>query len=367
MSLTRLQETLERHTIPAAPELVDLEGEKVHCHACAFECRISEGRAGVCCVRTNREGMLKVPGGYVAGLQIDPIEKKPFFHVYPGREALSFGMLGCNFRCPFCQNWISSQVLKDERSMGAPRLIDAGCLAQVGVDNAAPAIVSTYNEPLITSDWSRLVFDEAKKRQLTCGYVSNGFATRRVMEFLRPVLDIMNVDLKCFDEDNYRKLGGRLKPVLDTIALLKELGIWVEVVTLVVPEFNSSEPELRAIANFIAGVSPDIPWHVTAFHPDYRMTDRGPTNASDIDRAYNAGKAAGLRYVYAGNKPGDPKGRENTYCHQCGSILIERHGFTVRDNRMEGNLCPECRTAIPGVWETAPPRHLSGPGMPRRM
>lgn len=248
--------------------------------------------------------------------------------------------------------------------MGAPRPIAAERLVQIGVDNNAPIIVSTYNEPLITSDWSKRVFDEAKKHQLMCGYVSNGFATRRVMEFLRPVLDIMNVDLKCFNEDNYRKLGGRLTPVLDTIALLKELGIWVEVVTLVVPEFNDSEPELRSIAEFIVRVSPDIPWHVTAFHPDYRMADRGPTKASDLDRAYNAGKAAGLRYVYAGNRPGDPKGRENTYCHQCGTILIERHGFSVLDNRMEGNRCPECRTAIPGVWEDTPPRS-SSLGLPR--
>ena len=367
MSPSVLQETLEQHTIPAAPELVELEGEKIHCHACAFECRISEGRAGVCCVRTNRGGVLKVPGGYVAGLQVDPIEKKPFFHVFPGREALSFGMLGCNFRCPFCQNWISSQVLKDERSMGAPRPIAAERLAQIGVDNGTPIIVSTYNEPLITSDWAKLVFDEGKKHQLICGYVSNGFATRRVIEFLRPALDIMNVDLKCFNEDNYHKLGGRLKPVLDTIALLKELGIWVEVVTLVVPDFNNSEQELRSIANFIVGVSPDIPWHVTAFHPDYQMTDRGPTKASDLERAYNAGKAAGLRYVYAGNRPGEPGGREHTYCHHCDSILIERHGFFVLNNRMEGNLCPECGTAIPGVWEDTPPPRSSSLGLPRRM
>lgn len=367
MAPLTLQETLEEHTIPAAPELVEAQEGKLHCYACAFECRISEGRAGVCCVRTNRGGTLKVPGNYVAGLQVDPIEKKPFFHVLPGREALSFGMLGCNFRCPFCQNWISSQVLKDERSMGAPRPVTAEYLAELAVENGAPAVVSTYNEPLISSDWAKVVFDESKQRERLCGYVSNGFATRRVIEFLRPALDMMNVDLKCFNDENYRKLGGRLKPVLETIGLLKELGVWVEVVTLVVPEFNNSEQELKAIAEFVAGVSPEIPWHVTAFRPDYRMTDRAATKASDLERAYNAGKEAGLHYVYAGNRPGEPEGRENTYCHNCDSMLIERHGFFVLNNRMELNLCPECGEAVPGIWEDNPPRRSASLGQPRRM
>lgn len=358
MSSSLLQETLEAHTIPAAPELAVREGDKIHCYSCAYECRVAEGRAGVCCVRTNRDGVLKVPAGYVAGLAADPIEKKPFFHVLPGREALSFGMLGCNFRCPFCQNWISSQVLKDERSMGAPRPVTAGHLAQVAVDNGTPIIVSTYNEPLITSDWAKQVFVEGKKHGLLCGYVSNGFATRRVLEFLRPELDMMNVDLKCFNEDNYRKLGGRLKPVLDTIQLLKELGVWVEVVTLVVPGFNDSAPELRAIADFIAGISPDIPWHVTAFHPDYHMTERAATTSDDLGRACKAGKEAGLRYVYSGNRPGEVGGRENTYCPECECLLVERRGFFVTKNTMKGNLCPKCSTVIPGVWEDQPPRRM---------
>ena len=351
-----LRSLLAGNTIPAAPALGRNEDGAIRCLACANRCRIAEGKTGICCVRTNRNGELRVPGGYVAGLQVDPIEKKPFYHVFPGRAALSFGMLGCNFHCPFCQNWISSQVLKDEQSAGTPHRISADELAAHALEQGAPVIVSTYNEPLITADWSRQVFEKAREKGIVCGFVSNGHATSEVIEFLRPVMDLYKVDLKCFNDDNYHTLGGRLNVVLDTIALLKAKGFWIEVVTLVIPGFNDGEEELQSIAKFLAGVSPDIPWHVTAFHPEYKMTGPRATTAADLERAYQAGKAAGLRFVYAGNRPGGVGDRENTYCPSCNALLIARYGFYVRENRMRGNQCPDCGAPIPGIWEEDPTR-----------
>ena len=365
-SSSRLEHTLDKFMARAAPELIRVEDDgDVRCLACANRCRIRDGRRGVCHMRANRGGVLYVPDGYVAGLQVDPIEKKPFFHVYPGREALSFGMLGCNFHCPFCQNWVSSQVLKDDQSVGQPQAITPERLAEIAVNEGAPVMVSTYNEPLITSDWAAKVFEKAKEWGIVCGYVSNGHATPEVIAFLRPFMDLYKVDLKCFDEDQYRALGGSLQIVLDTIALLKEKGFWVEVVTLVVPGFNDSGEELKSMAAFIAGISRDIPWHVTAFHPDYKMTGPRATQPADLERAYAAGKDAGLRFVYSGNLPGRVDGGENTPCPSCGTALIERRGFRVIANRMDGQHCPSCRAMIPGVWESAPPRKTAGMGAPR--
>jgi len=362
-----LREVLAEHTIPAAPELVRrLEDSAIRCLACANRCRIPEGKTGICCVRTNRGGELRVPGGYVAGLNVDPIEKKPFFHVFPGRDALSFGMFGCNFHCPFCQNWISSQVLKDPESAGTPRVIRPEQLADQAVEQNAPVIVSTYNEPLITSDWAAKVFERACECGIVCGFVSNGNATPEVIEFLRPFMRLYKVDLKCFDDDSYRTLGGTLKTVLDTIALLKEKGFWVEIVTLLIPGFNDTDDQLRGIANFLAGLSHDIPWHVTAFHPDYHMTDTRATRPSDIERAVAFGREAGLRFMYAGNLPGSTGNLENTYCPSCNAPLIQRRGYFILENRMHGAHCPDCGALIPGLWEENPPRTAGGSAASRR-
>ncbi len=353
---SRIADMLENHTIAAAPELVRDEGDGVvRCLACANRCRIAKGKSGICCVRRNVDGVLRVPGGYVAGLQVDPIEKKPLYHVFPGESALSFGMFGCNFHCPFCQNWVSSQILRDDRSTGSAHPVSAGRLVEIALEEGAPVIVSTYNEPLITSDWAAQVFAKAKERGLVCGYVSNGFASREVVEFLRPVMDLFKIDLKCFTEENYRRVGGRLSVVMETIERAKSLGFWVEVVTLVIPGFNDSPAELSAMARFIAGVSREIPWHVTAFHPDYRMADPRPTAPEDLLRAYNTGKEAGLWYVYSGNRPGSVGSTEDTRCHNCDALLIERHGFHVRANRVTGGKCPDCRVPVPGVWRRPDP------------
>jgi len=361
-----LKELLYSHTLPAADELTRSAGDKkVQCFACAHRCTIAEGRSGVCRVRFNENGQLRVPGGYVAGVQIDPIEKKPFYHVYPGREALSFGMLGCNFHCSFCQNWITSQALRDEQAVAVPRFCDAEQLARLAVDNHVPLAVSTYNEPLISSEWAVEVFKRLTAHGIVCGYVSNGYGTPEVLRFLRPHMQLFKIDLKCFNEANYRRLGGRLQDVLETIRLARQMDFWVEVVTLVVPTFNDNEDEFRRIAEFLAGVSPDIPWHVTAFHPDYKMTDPPRTPAKTLLRAHQIGKAAGLRYVYAGNLAGGAGDCEHTFCPACGSLLIRRRGFYVAQNRVRGGACPDCGERIAGIWEDDPPTVSNGPGLPR--
>jgi pyruvate formate lyase activating enzyme len=305
----------------------------------------------VCRVRFNQGGRLRVPAGYVAGLNIDPIEKKPFYHVLPGSDALSFGMLGCDLHCSFCQNWISSQTLRDDRATALPHRIGADELAQLAVTHRTPLAVSTYNEPLITADWAVEVFKRLKPHGIRCGFVSNGNATPEVLRFIRPYVDLYKVDLKCFDDRHYRRLGGTLRAVLDTIGWLKELDFWVEVVTLVVPTLNDSDEQLDGIARFLAGVDPDIPWHVTAFHPDYKLTDPPPTPGETLIRAHEIGLAAGLRFVYCGNRPGSLGHRENTFCPNCHATLIRRWGFQVEENRLVDGCCPDCGCTIPGIWK----------------
>ncbi|HTX38935.1 MAG TPA: AmmeMemoRadiSam system radical SAM enzyme [Bryobacteraceae bacterium] len=334
-----------------------LEGNRIRCFACGHCCPIPAGFAGVCKVRFNRAGKLLVPYGYVNALQCDPIEKKPFFHALPGTNALSFGMLGCDLHCGYCQNWVSSQALRDLRSTLDFREIDPAGIVRLAQRYNAASIVSTYNEPLITAEWAAAVFREARAAGLVTGFVSNGNATPQVLEYLRPLVDLYKVDLKSFDPGHYRELGGRLDPILESIARIHAMGFWLEVVTLVIPGFNDSPAELESIAAFLAGVSPDIPWHITAFHPDYKMMGPQRTPAATLERAAAIGHAAGLRYVYAGNLPGAVGSLENTCCPQCGSLLIERCGFEVLRNRLtRAGACPDCQAAIPGFWRPAPQR-----------
>ncbi len=361
----RLRELLNECTMTAAPELAFPDKDGVRCVACGHRCFIREGKAGICRVRFNREGELQVPGGYVAGLQIDPIEKKPFFHAFPGRDAMSFGMLGCDLHCGYCQNWVTSQALRDDEAVSLPRMCDAVELVQLAVEHKTPVVVSTYNEPLITADWAVKVFEKARQNGIVCGFVSNGNGTPEVLNYIRPFVDLYKVDLKSFNDKNYRKLGCVLQNVLDTIVRLKEMGFWVEIVTLVVPGFNDGDDELKQIAQFLAGIDVNIPWHVTAFHPDYKMTEPRRTEVEDLDRAYAAGKEAGLHFVYPGNLPGAVGDRENTYCPECNALLIRRHGFYVIENVMDGNCCPKCGAVVPGVWEARAPRKSMGNGFPR--
>jgi pyruvate formate lyase activating enzyme len=330
---------------------------KVRCLACAHRCVIAPGKRGICQVRFNRGGELRGPRGYVAAFEAEPVEKKPFFHVLPGSLAGSFGMLGCDYHCDYCQNWITSQALRDPASEAAgarPMDLAAGEIVRSALDRGCRSVVSTYNEPLITAEWAAEVFRQARAGGLLTGFVSNGNATREALEFLRPHLDLYKVDLKGFDDAKYRRvLGGPLKPVLETIERAKAMGFWVEVVTLVVPGFNDEERQLVGIADFIASVSRDIPWHVTAFHPDYRMGETPFTGPEGLKKAWKIGKAAGLHYVYSGNLPGEVGPTENTYCPHCDELLVQRFGHQVLEDRLgAAGKCPGCGAAIPGVWVT---------------
>ena len=310
------------------------------CTACGHLCKLRPGQRGVCKVRFNEDGILRVPFNYVSGICNDPIEKKPFFHVLPGSRAMSFGMLGCDFHCSYCQNWFTSQTLRDPASTLDYSHITAEEICDLAVREGSKTVVSTYNEPLITSEWAVEVFQEAKSRGLMTAYVSNGHGTPEVLEYLHPWLDYINIDLKTFSAKNYRRLGGNLDAVLETIRQTWSMGFWVEIVTLVVQDFNDSDKELAEIAEFIASVSVDLPWHVIMFHPDYKMTDQGATPIETLLRARQHGLNAGLKFVYSGNRPGQVENTGNTFCPKCGEVLIERYGFQILSNRLKGGALP---------------------------
>lgn len=327
-----------------------LDSRRIRCYACGHECPIFEGQSGVCKVRYNERGVLRVPWGYVQGLQCDPIEKKPFFHVLPGSAAMSFGMLGCDLHCPYCQNWVSSQTLRDPEAVATIKPVTPEEVVRLALARGADVVVSTYNEPLVTAEWAVAIFKQAKAAGLMTGFVSNGNATPRVLDYLRPWLDLYKVDLKSFDDHHYRRLGGRLQPVLDTIRRVREMGLWLEVVTLVIPGFNDSDDELGRIAGFLAGISPDIPWHVTAYHPDYKSLEQ-TTPPATLFKAAAIGHGAGLRYVYAGNLSGAVNHWEHTHCATCGRTLVERRGYRIlRDELSGAGVCPSCGTAVAGRW-----------------
>ena len=344
--------------LTAKGSLVREEGEKLRCLACGHRCLLAEGKEGVCRVRFVRGGELRVPWGYVASIAADPIEKKPFFHVLPGATALSFGMLGCDFRCPYCQNWEISQTLRDSGAdaWASPRAASPQGIVEAALAEGAAMVTSTYNEPLITAEWAAAVFAEARRAGLMTSFVSNGNATPEVLDFLRPLVDAYKVDLKGMREEGYRRVGGRLSVVLDTLSGLVARGFWVEVVTLVVPGHNDSDGELRDAARFLASLSPDLPWHVTAFHPDYRMAETGATPVRALLRAADLGREEGLRHVYTGNLPGRVGDGETTFCASCREPLVERRGFRVLANRLgEGGSCPRCGALTPGIWTPGEP------------
>jgi pyruvate formate lyase activating enzyme len=324
--------------------------EWVRCVACGHRCKIAPDRDGICKVRFNRRGVLYVPHGYVAGLQVDPIEKKPFFHALPGASALSFGMLGCDYHCAYCQNWMTSQVIRDPDAGTMPSAVTAEQLVGLALERKIQIMTSTYNEPLITSEWAVEIFKLAQKFGIKCSFVSNGNGTPEVLEFIKPYVQLYKIDLKGFRQKSYQQLGGKLDNVLDTIRILKHMNIWVEIVTLIVPGFNDSDQELRDIAQFLVSVSPDIPWHVTAFHQDYNMMETENTKAESLIHAAEIGYNEGLHFVYAGNSSGHVGRLENTYCPTCDELLIERFGFLVKKNTLKAGSCPKCNATIPGVW-----------------
>jgi pyruvate formate lyase activating enzyme len=351
--MATLKQILDSNVHEAAPELVEtLDRNRLRCYSCGHECPIFEGQSGVCKVRYNQGGKLYVPWGYVGGVQCDPIEKKPFFHAYSGALAYSFGMLGCDLHCSYCQNWVTSQALRDPEAVSPPMQASPEALVEDALRQGARLLVSTYNEPLITSEWAVEIFKAARAAGLATAFVSNGNGTERVIEFLRPWVDLYKVDLKSFDDRHYRQLGGRLQPILDTIRRLVSLGIWVEIVTLLIPGFNDDPDELKRLAEFLAGVSVELPWHVTAFHADYKMGDTRDTTAEDLLRAAEIGRQAGLRFIYPGNLPGEVGDGENTRCAHCRELLIERYGYFIRSYRLTADgACPKCGTKLPGRWD----------------
>jgi len=346
-----LADSLDGFTAPG--ELYRPLGQgKMQCFACGHRCTIFPGRRGICKVRFNADGILRVPWGYVGALQCDPTEKKPFFHVLPGSTTLTFGMLGCDFHCPYCQNWLTSQALRDPASTTDILEFAPRDLARVAHRAGAALVGSSYNEPLITSEWAVGIFREARAAGLRTCYISNGNATAEVLDYLRPWTDCYKVDLKAMNAAHYRALGGQLQHVLETIQMVHQRGFWLEVVTLVVPGWNDSDDELQAAAGLVASASTLVPWHVTAFHKDYRMRDPDNTGPEILLRAAAIGEAAGLKYVYAGNLPGLVGKYEHTRCHQCGTTLVERRGYAILRNRLSatGGTCCECGTSIPGIW-----------------
>lgn len=351
-----LREVLKKHT--KIGELYRDAGEgRIECYACGHRCKIGDGKDGICKIRFVQDKKLYVPWGYVSSLAADPIEKKPFFHVLPGSTAISFGMLGCDYHCSFCQNWITSQTLRDPDAVASIEIVSPEDIVTLAHRHNAKAVTSTYNEPLITSEWAVEVFKLAKRYKLLTSYVSNGNGTPEVIEYLHPWLDLFKIDLKGFNEKRYRELGGVLGHVLDTISLAHQKKFWIEIVTLIVPGFNDTEKELTDIAEFIVSISSDIPWHVTAFHADYKMMEVSSTSVQTLLKAVDIGFRAGLHYVYAGNIPGALRKYENTYCHSCKELLVERLGFRILNNYLKAGSCPKCNRAVPGVWSIPNNRH----------
>ncbi|MEB2309809.1 MAG: AmmeMemoRadiSam system radical SAM enzyme [Candidatus Brocadiaceae bacterium] len=326
----------------------NLDG-KVRCRLCNHYCIIKNGKRGICGVRENRDGRLfSLVYGRSIATGVEPIEKKPFFHFYPGTTAYSIATVGCNFHCLNCQNWEISQMPKT----GEGGIIGKKLLPEEIVTNAkrlgCKSIAYTYTEPTIFFEYAYDTARLAHKEGIKNVFVTNGYTSGEAVKEIAPFLDAANVDLKSFDEDFYRKIcGAKLQPVLDNIRLYRELAIWVEVTTLIIPGYSDDEKQLRAIAEFIKGIGEDIPWHITAFYPAYKLPDVPPTTIESLRRAREIGIKAGLKYVYEGNVPGE--GGENTYCYHCGEAVITRFRFEIRENKLTEGKCPKCKNQIDGV------------------
>lgn len=324
------------------------EGD-VECYLCNHHCRISDGGFGVCGMRENRQGRLYTHAyGELIAAHVDPIEKKPFYHFLPGTASFSVATMGCNFKCSFCQNWQISQISRrDGGSVEGYRMAPRE-IVQAALEQRCRSISYTYTEPTVFFEYAYDISRLARDAGLANVFVTNGYMTTEALEVIAPYLDAANVDLKSFREEFYRKTcRGRLEPVLESIRFMKKLGIWIEITTLVVPGANDSEEELSNIARFIAEVDSDIPWHVSRFHPDYRMQDVGATPLEVMRKAHSAGKKAGLRYIYIGNVVGEPA---ETLCPGCRNAVIHRRGFWLERNDLRNTQCPRCGTRIAGVF-----------------
>ena len=325
-----------------------LDGDNVRCHLCGHRCKIASAKRGICGVRENRDGILyTLVYGMVIAENVDPIEKKPLFHVCPGSRSFSIATVGCNFSCTFCQNNDISQMPRETGEIMGRKTTPEE-IVEKAVKTKSKTIAYTYTEPTIFFEFAYDTGRIAHEKEIKNVFVTNGFMTEEAILKISPYLDAANVDLKSFSDDFYKKrCGGRLQPVLDSLKKMKELGIWVEVTTLIIPTLNDSDEELRQIAEFILSLGAETPWHISRFHPQYKMVDLPPTPVETIHRAAEIGKEVGLRYVYSGNVPGDVG--ENTLCYNCGNLLIDRYGFSIKRINLQESRCPKCDTPLDGI------------------
>jgi pyruvate formate lyase activating enzyme len=331
-------------------DLQTREGELLRCTACAHRCVLSDGRAGACGVREGRDGDVFVPFGYIARRYVRAVETNTVYHVEPGSKSLTFGMYGCDLRCPYCHNWRLSQALREDVAGEAPIPMTAEALADEAVAAGCRVMCAAYNEPMIAAEWVRAVFEQAKARGLRTMVVSDGNTTPEALAYLRPVTDVFRVDLKGFLPEHYKALGGRLDPVLEAIAEARRLGYWVEVVTLVVPGFNDDAGGLRGLAKKLVAIDPALPWHLNAFQPRYKMKDRPAMHPEMLVSVAGSAYARGLKFVYLGNVTHTFQELEHTRCPRCHTTLIERNNFTTTTNHLVGDACPGCGERIPGLF-----------------
>lgn len=326
------------------------KGNEVICELCNHHCHIKEGKRGICGVRENKGGILySLVYGRMISESIDPVEKKPMLHFMPGSRAYSIATVGCNFHCLHCQNYDISQAPHINNGAINGRERTAVAVVDEAHSSGCASLCYTYVEPTIFYEFAYDCSALAHERGMKNIFVSNGYMSPEVTHHLAPFLDGINIDVKAFTDDFYKKVcKARLQPVLDNVKLMHELGVWVEVTTLLIPGLNDSPEELRDLARFVKSVSPTIPWHVTAFYPTYKMLDRQPTPVATLRKAREIGLEEGLHYVYEGNIPGE--GGENTYCPGCGAELISRYGFSIRQNNLSDGGCKTCGQQIAGVW-----------------
>ena len=334
-----------------------LDGEKktVECYLCSHRCHIKDGRRGICQVRENREGVLySLVYGKLISQNVDPIEKKPLFHLLPGSLSYSIATVGCNFRCSHCQNYDISQYPRMHDGAVIGTSVTPEQVATSAQEYGCQSISYTYIEPTIFFEFAYECAQLAHERGIKNVFVSNGYTSPEATKKIAPFLDGNNIDLKAFTDKFYREVcGAKLASVLETIELMKELGVWVEVTTLVIPGWNDTDSELKEIARFIKGIDPEMPWHVTRFHPTFKMTDRGATPSSTLQRARQIGIAEGLKYVFVGNIPGEDG--ENTICPQCGEKVVERMGFSIMSQNLANGKCGNCGYSIAGVFRKSAP------------
>ena len=327
-----------------------LEDKKVRCNLCNHRCLIKEGKRGICGVRENQDGILKtLVYGRLIAQHVDPIEKKPLYHLLPGSLSYSIATVGCNFKCRFCQNADIAQLPADRKGMIVGDLYSPEDVVSAAERANCGSIAYTYTEPTVFFEFAYDTAKLAHEKGILNLFVTNGYMTFEALHMIQPYLDAANVDLKAFNDDFYKKqCSAKRKHVMETLKLMKSLGIFVEVTTLLIPGLNDDKGELHQLASFIAdSLGPETPWHISRFHPTYKLTDRPPTPAESIHQARRIGLDAGLRYVYSGNLPGDEG--ENTICYGCGRPLIERRGYHISKNVITDGKCPKCGASIDGI------------------